>query len=145
MQTASQIYAALRRFQDAYGAALRPLCERAGMAQGAVEILLFLANNPGLDTARDICLYRRLKPSLVSLHVENLVREGYLERYAVPGDRRKCGLRCTGRALPIIREGQTLQQDFMRAMSAGVPAEDLAVCLRCMRAMDDNLARMAGE
>ena len=78
MKTASQLYAALRRFQDAYAAALRPLCERTGMAQGAVDILLFLANNPGLDTARDICLYRRLKPGIVSLHVESLAREGYL-------------------------------------------------------------------
>ena len=77
MKTASQLYAALRRFQDAYAAALRPLCERTGMAQGAVDILLFLANNPGLDTARDICLYRRLKPGIVSLHVESLAREGY--------------------------------------------------------------------
>ena len=33
MKTASQLYAALRRFQDAYAAALRPLCERTGMAQ----------------------------------------------------------------------------------------------------------------
>ena len=74
MKTASQLYAALRRFQDAYAAALRPLCERTGMAQGAVDILLFLANNPGLDTARDICLYRRLKPGIVSLHVESLAR-----------------------------------------------------------------------
>lgn len=143
MQTASQIYAALRRFQDAYTAALRPLCERAGMAQGAVDILLFLANNPGLDTARDICLYRNLKPSLVSLHVENLVREGYLERRPVPGDRRKCGLRCTERALPIIRDGQAVQQAFMRAMTAGVSEADLDVCLSCMRTMDANLTRMA--
>lgn len=48
---AAQISGCIRR-----GAA--PLCERTGMAQGAVDILLFLANNPGLDTARDICLYR---------------------------------------------------------------------------------------
>ena len=43
MKTASQLYAALRRFQDAYAAALRPLCERTGMAQGAVDILLFFS------------------------------------------------------------------------------------------------------
>lgn len=145
MKTASQLYAAMRRFQDAYAAALRPLCERTGMAQGAVDILLFLANNPGLETARDICLYRRLKPGIVSLHVENLAREGYLERRPVPGDRRKCGLRCTELAQPIIREGQALQQSFMQQIAAGVPDADLDVCLRCIRTMEANLARMAGE
>ena len=61
MKTASQLYAALRRFQDAYAAALRPLCERTGMAQGAVDILLFLANNPAFDTARDIVEQRILR------------------------------------------------------------------------------------
>ena len=145
MKTASQLYAAMRRFQDAYAAALRPLCERTGMAQGAVDILLFLANNPGLDTARDICLYRRLKPGIVSLHVENLAREGYLERRPVPGDRRKCSLRCTELAQPIIQEGQALQQSFMQQIAAGVPEADLDVCLRCIRTMEANLARMAGE
>ena len=98
-----------------------------------------------LDTARDICLYRRLKPGIVSLHVESLAREGYLERRPVPGDRRKCGLRCTELAQPIIREGQALQQSFMQQIAAGMPEADLEVCLRCIRTMEANLARMAGE
>lgn len=68
------------------------------MAQPAVDILLFLANNPGRDTARDICTYRKLKPAIVSFHVDKLAREGYLLRQAVPGDRRKCRLVPTEKA-----------------------------------------------
>ena len=89
MLTASQVYTYTRRILDAYAAVMQPLSAELDMAQNAVDILLFLANNPGLDTARDICLYRRLKPGIVSLHVESLAREGYLERRPVPGDRRK--------------------------------------------------------
>ena len=134
-----------RKISLAYGAACKPLCRELNLPQTAFDILLFLANNPGLDTARDICLYRRLKPGIVSLHVENLAREGYLERRPVPGDRRKCALRCTELAQPIIREGQALQQSFMQQIAAGVPDADLDVCLRCIRTMEANLARMAGE
>lgn len=39
-----------------------PLCEKNGLAQTALDILLFLHNNPGRDTAKDICTYRHLKP-----------------------------------------------------------------------------------
>ena len=145
MKTASQLYAALRRFQDAYAAALRPLCERSGMAQGAVDILLFLANNPGLDTARDICTYRKLKPGIVSFHVDNLVREGYLLRTRDPGDRRRCRLVCTDKAAPIVARGQALQEQFVAQMSAGLAPDALETFQHCLTAFAQNLDRMANR
>ena len=145
MKTASQLYAALRRFQDAYAAALRPLCERTGMAQGAVDILLFLANNPGLDTARDICTYRKLKPGIVSFHVDNLVRGGYLLRTRDPGDRRRCRLVCTDKAAPIIARGQALQEQFAAQMSAGLAPDALETFQQCLTAFAQNLDRMANR
>lgn len=47
MPTAVDIYTAVRRFETAYASAMRPLAEQLSMAQPAVDILLFLANNPG--------------------------------------------------------------------------------------------------
>ena len=94
MLPAVRFYTYSKRFEEAYTAAMRPLTEELDMAQPAVDILLFLANNPGMDTARDICTYRHLKPAIVSFHVEKLAGEGYLERQPVPGDRRKCRLVC---------------------------------------------------
>ncbi len=46
MPTAVDIYTAVRRFETAYASAMRPLAEQLSMAQPAVDILLFLANNP---------------------------------------------------------------------------------------------------
>ena len=82
---AAQVYTYTRRILDAYAAVMQPLSAELDMAQNAVDILLFLANNPGLDTARDICTYRKLKPGIVSFHVDNLVRGGYLLRTRDPG------------------------------------------------------------
>ena len=101
MLPAVRFYTYSKRFEEAYTAAMRPLTEELDMAQPAVDILLFLANNPGMDTARDICTYRHLKPAIVSFHVEKLAGEGYLERQPVPGDRRKCRLVCTEKAEPV--------------------------------------------
>ena len=71
MLPAVRFYTYSKRFEEAYTAAMRPLTEELDMAQPAVDILLFLANNPGMDTARDICTYRHLKPAIVSFHVES--------------------------------------------------------------------------
>ena len=102
MMTASQFYVMARRLEDAYAAQMRSLCKETGVAQTAMDILLFLHNNPGYDTARDICTYRQLKPALVSLYIENLVQLGFLAREGVPGDRRKCRLVLTEAAAPVV-------------------------------------------
>ena len=145
MLNASQLSAYSRRFADAYAAAMRPLAQETGLPQGAVDILLFLANNPGLDTARDICACRGLKPGIVSLYVENLTAGGYITRQGVPGDRRKCRLVCTPKAEPIVSRGRALQEAFFARMTEGVPHGDLEACLRCFAAFDQNLTRIAAE
>lgn len=53
-----------------------------------MDILLFLANNPEHNTAKDICRMRGHKSGIVSVHVERLVNDGLLERQEMPGDRR---------------------------------------------------------
>ena len=143
MLTASQIGTATRRFQAAYAAVMAPLSRELGMAPSALDILLYLANNPDRNTARDICAYRHLKPGIVSLHVERLAAEGYLTRAAVPGDRRKCRLLCTEKAWPVIRRGREYQADFTARLTQGLTAEDLTACQRCLAVLDGNLAALS--
>ena len=145
MLNASQLSAFSRRLMDAYAGAMRPLSEETGLPQGAVDILMFLANNPGRDTAREVCACRGMKPGIVSLHVENLARQGYVERQSVPGDRRKCRLVCTGRAEPLIRRGRALQERFARRMTEGIPSQELEACRRCFLAFEENLSALARE
>ena len=145
MPTAVDIYTAVRRFETAYASAMRPLAEQLSMAQPAVDILLFLANNPGLDTARDVCTYRGLKPGIVSFHVEKLVQEGYLLRQPAPGDRRKCRLVCTEKAGPVVQQGRALQETFFRRLARGLEPEDLAAFRRCLEGFRRNLSQMTQE
>ena len=42
------------KLSAAYSAVCRPLCHELNLPQTAFDILMFLANNPGYDTARDI-------------------------------------------------------------------------------------------
>ena len=114
--TASAMFANAARFSDAYHAALSPLCAETGLPPAAADILLFLANNPGCETAGAICRMRGLKPAIVYFHIDRLVGEGFLLRQPVPGDRRKTALvlsekaacRCAG---PQAAKGVCRQAD----------------------------------
>lgn len=56
---------------------------------------------------------RKIKANLVSVNVDRLVQEGYLERRAVAGDRRKTQLLCTEKAQPVIARGREVQERFL--------------------------------
>ena len=143
--TASVMFANAARFSDAYHAALSPLCAETGLPPAAVDILLFLANNPGCETAGAICRMRGLKPAIVSFHIDRLVSEGFLLRQAVPGDRRKTALVLTEKAGPVITRGRKLQKSFADRLTEGLSEEDLAHFRRCVAAFDRNIERIRTE
>ena len=74
-----------RKTSAAYAALCKPLCQKLHLPQTAFDILMFLANNPGYQTASDVVEMRKLKANLVSVNVDRLVQEGYLVREADPG------------------------------------------------------------
>ena len=143
--TAPAMFANAARFMDAYHTVLAPLCEQTQLPPAAVDILLFLANNPEHDTAAAVCRMRGLKPGIVSFHVDRLVTEGYLLRQSVPGDRRKTSLVCTEKAAPVIEQGRALQRAFARQLADGLSEEDLEQFRRCIAAFDRNIERIRTE
>ena len=56
--TASKMFNNANKFIEAYHTVLQPLCRETGLPPMAVDILMFLANNPENDTAMDICRCR---------------------------------------------------------------------------------------
>ena len=129
----------------AYTACCRSFCQELKLPQTALDILLFLANNPSLNTARDIVEVRKIKANLVSVNVDRLAQEGYLERRSVPGDRRKAYLVCTEKAQPITRRGQEIQAEFQEQLFAGVDAELREKFHRVIASVEDNLDAMLRE
>ena len=145
MLTASVMFANAARFADAYHTAIAPLCASTGLPPAAADILLFLANNPGCETAGEICRMRGMKPALVSFHIDRLVDEGYLLRQPVPGDRRKTALVLTEKAAPVIEQGRRLQKSFADRLAEGLSAEDLAHFRRCVAIFDRNIEQIRAE
>ena len=137
--TASGMFSHANRFIEAYHTALQPLCRETGLPPMAVDILMFVANNPESNTAGDICRCRGLKPGIVSVHVDRLVCEGLLERQSEQGDRRKVRLVCTPQAVGLIERGRGLQRAFGERLLDGLGEEELAVFRRCLAAIEHNI------
>lgn len=129
----------VRNFYQAYCIRCKSLCRELRMPQTAFDILMFLANNPQYNTAKDIVELRGLKANLVSVNVERLVREGYLDRNNFPGDRRKTILACTPKAGPIIRRGQELQELFFEDIFRDVDEASRENFHRVMEQVERNL------
>ena len=126
----------------AYSTVCKPLCQELGLPQTAFDILLFLANNPEYTTARDIVEVRSIKANLVSQHVDRMVREGYLCRKEVQGDRRKRDLSLTEKAMPIIEAGRRMQTDFFETLFHGISEEEKRAFFETMDVMSRNMDKI---
>lgn len=128
-----------RKIALAYSAVCKPLCRQLELPQTAFDILMFLGNNPDYKTASEIVEIRHIKANLVSVNVDRLVREGYLTRRGVEGDRRKTELLCTEKAQPIIARGRQLQNAFSERLFAGMDKEARRAFSEAMHRIEHNL------
>ena len=130
------------KMAHSYSVMCKPLCQKIKLPQTAFDILMFLSNNPQYKTARDIVEVRKIKANLVSINVDKLVKEGYLERREVAGDRRKTELVCTSQADSIIEKGRLVQKDFKDTLFNNMDDSMKEILFKGMEIMEDNLDRI---
>lgn len=128
-----------QKFQLAYSAMCKPLCQQIKLPQTAFDILMFFANNPQYQTARDVVEIRKLKANLVSVNVDKLVSEGYLERHAAPDDRRKTLLLCTQKAQSIIEQGRAVQELFRERLLENTDEQSREIFFHIIETMEQNM------
>lgn len=126
MISVSQLTRFSQRFGRYYAQCFTPLLERTGLTMREIHVLLFLANHPGQDTAREVVECRGLAKSQVSQAGEVLAGRGVLERRADGGDRRVVHLAITGAGAPLAREAQEIQAACGRELLSGLTEEEQA-------------------
>lgn len=126
--------------EKVYTQFLSPVCGKYGLTYMELTVLLFLANNPELDTASHIVRCRNLTKSHVSLSVRSLSDKGLLTGTYQAGDRRTIHLKPTQKASEIIADGRAAQRDFMEVVISGISPEELKVLSSLMEKMDRNIA-----
>lgn len=129
MITIAQLTRLPRKFGKYYDRQFLPLLEKTGLSMRELHVLLFLANHPGQDTAREVAELRCLAKSQVSQAVEVLTGRGLLARRADGEDRRVIHLEITGQGAPLAREAQAIQCACGKRLLAGLTEEEQAVFL----------------
>ena len=127
-----------QRFRKYYDGQFAPLLAEADLTMREVHVLLFLANNPGYDTARDIVELRGLAKSQVSQAVELLAAEGLLARTPDGNDRRVVHLSITETGLPLAREAQAIQNACGQRLLEGFAPEEIILFRQLLDRVLDN-------
>lgn len=121
----------------------RKLCDQAvgeyGFTPNEILVMMFLANNPGFDSASDIAHYRNISKGLVAKSVESLCQQGYLTTGKDEKDRRLIHLHLTEKSSDVVVKLKECRRMFARSLYDGVPKEDLDAIGRSIRVMDQNL------
>lgn len=120
---------------------MQPLGEELGLNQMEMELLLFLHNNPELNTARDAVAYRGFAKSNVSTAVESLVRKGWLTVEPDPGSRRVKRLcLCPDRGMKLERLS-ACQGEILRVLTFDFTSEEVETLRSLLDRCGKNVTR----
>lgn len=134
---------AVTKLQQVYGEFCQPVCREFGLSQTDLDVLLFLANHPQDNTARDVCEKRLIKKALVSVTVEKLVQLGYLQRQEDCLDRRVQRLVVLEKAQAAVAAGRRTQKAFFHAIYQNMTQEELQTYFRLQQKMVDTIEKLA--
>ncbi len=123
-----------------YGKACREVCARYELTQTEFDILDFLGERSGFDTAGEIARRRLIKKANVSTSVERLICKGLLNRLPDKRDRRIVHLELTPLADHPVKEIRTVQKKFFASVFSPLTAEEQATLKRLL----DKLMNTAG-
>ncbi len=133
------------KIEGAYEVICQPILSEFEISKTSFDILMFLSNHPDRYTAKEISDMKNIKANVVSLHVDKLVRDGYLLRQSVEGDRRKVRLICTDKAQPILEKGSALQRRFFFSMVEGLTEQELEDFRHCFQVIEKNADLIYGR
>lgn len=121
------------------------ICKKNVIAQTSFDILMFLHNNKEVKTAEEICRKRGIKPAIVSVEIDKLLKAGYITRTVDVNDRRRQLLTLSDKVEPITTEGIKMQQYFNNMLFNGVTSEETRIYVEVLEKMLININKCEKE
>ena len=115
------------------------ISEKYGITNFEINILFSLKWNPECDTARDLVEKMNLSKSNVSTAIDSLCKKGYLIGVQDTLDRRYIHLKIQEAAEAIIDEAFKVHNEFMDAVTRGIPKDKIEVCKDVLEQIAKNL------
>ena len=135
----------VRLIKRLYERSLAEAGGRCGLSLPEADVLSFLRENPGFDTARDAATYREVSRAYVSKAVEALAGRGYIEIRQDKTDRRLQHLIITGKAKEASETLHEAQYAFYGRVTAGLTSEEMLAMLSAIEQCARNLVAESGN
>lgn len=116
-----------------------------GLTEARWLVLLSLARRGDGITQKDLAARLRIEAPTLVRTLDWLEGQGFVERRPVPRDRRAKTIHLTEAARPVVQRIEAEASAVRAEILAGIPDEELALCLAVLRRVGDGLARMEEE
>ena len=131
----------LKEVESAYNFHRRKVMNKYSLSAIEVDVMVFLANNGGLNTAADIVSVRKISKSHVSLATDELYKKGYICKKVDSANRKRICLFITPKADEIVRYGQEQQEEFMKKIGDGFSEDEKRQFFDSFDRIIDNVRR----
>ena len=131
------IYASKGLYQEI----LAPVCKKYDLTDSALTILLYLAEDNNKDTASDIVKDQRLKKSLVSVSIKELLARGLVSNIPTDGNRRKKHLVVNESAKEIVKEAKKQRDSYYAILLEGFDPQEKRDIRSYLMRINENINR----
>ena len=138
MKRSTELFIGLRSLIRLYDKLLKKVCTEHNLTVIEADIISFLQNNPGKDTAADIVELRMLSKGAMSKGVDSLIQKSLLERVPDTEDRRKIHLRLMPQAGPVTETVDEVRDEFLETVLDGFTKEELEIQTLFLQKLFDN-------
>ena len=125
MTRSTELWMGLRSLLRLYDKMLKKVCMEHDLTVIEADVISFLQNNPGKDTAADIVDLRLLSKGAVSKAVESLLQKSLLERIPDTEDRRRIHLKLKPEAGPVTESIDEVREEFLNTVLDGFTKEEM--------------------
>lgn len=141
MNRTTELWMGLRSLLRLYDRMLKKVCMEHDLTVIEADVISFLQNNPGKDTAADIVELRMLSKGAVSKAVESLIQKSLLERIPDMEDRRRIHLKLKPEAGPVTESIDDVREEFLNTVLEGFTNEELEMQARFFQKLSENTRR----
>ena len=125
MEKTTELLMCFRSLLRLYDKMLKKVCREHALSVIEADVVSFLQNNPGKDTAVDIVELRMLSKGAVSKAVESLIQKSLLERIPDREDRRRIHLKLKPEAADLTESIEDVRREFVDTVLEGFTKEEL--------------------
>ena len=114
------------------------VCDRYELTQMEYDILMFLHNNPQLNTAAEIVKIRKSTKSHVSTSLKKLENRGFVKRIQSEDNKKHIEIFLLDKAEEIVEAGINAQKQFAQNVLKGLTEEETYMCINVFNKICNN-------